>query len=129
MRAAEIARQPFLAGEEPHTDPLRVEKGDDLARDIALDAALVEDLQRRRDDRAAIESGNRDRDAERIDQHAQPEGRTAAHDREADAARMQRGHRRARALRHAFLRRHQRAVDIRDHQRDTSHSSPLGPPH
>jgi hypothetical protein len=122
MRTAKIARQPFLAGEDPYADPLRVEKSHDLARDIARNAALVQDLQRRRSDCTAIKSGHRRGYGERLDQHSQSERRTAANHCEADVLRLKRRHGGARAFSHALLRRHERAVHIRDHQRDASHS-------
>ena len=114
MSACRISDQPFIADKKPAIDVVRLKRRDCLFGGIRRDQLLFNDCQIGGDDLTAIVAAERQRQAERLDQHPQAKRRT-----------VQPFDRGDRAVCQDFVVSDEGAVDIRDHQRDFAHRGPV----
>src|SRR5947207_12291522 len=82
---------------------------------------LLDRLQLRIDDCAAVERADRQRDRQRFDQKAQPDGGPAGNDSETDAGRVQRAHGVLGAVGEGLVLGQQRAVAIGNNKCNAGH--------
>jgi hypothetical protein len=125
--AGAIADQPRASGEYPDAgDAVLFQQGDRVPRRIGRQQFLLYRRQIGIDDRAPIIAAERQSEPQRFDQHALAEGRPAAADREMNPSLAQPSDGRDRARCQRLVGSDQRAVDIRDDERDFSHAGLLG---
>src|SRR5262245_48717818 len=110
--AVRIACQPLVAGEQPDVDAELFEQVDRTPGDIGRQEVLLDRLQLRVDDRAAVERAKRQRQRQRLDQEIHADGGAAGHDGEADTRRAQPADRSPGCVGQTLVLGDQRAVDV-----------------
>ena len=99
------------------------ELADRTGNDVVGNEVLLDDVEVRLDDEAAVEPRERRLDRERLDEHLHPPRRAPARDREVDARLVERVDGVDRARGEGLVRAHERPVHVRQDELDLGHLS------
>ena len=127
MGRIRLGDEPVVAAVDPGVEAALANQIDRLARDVGRHRLLLDDREIRLDEEPAVEARDRGIEMERLEQHGHAARRPAAGDSEADAGGVQGSDGLLRSLRQYFLLVDERAVHVREYERNFPAAAPSRP--